>query len=224
MKLLIAACVVGALVAGFSFAMNQDKSKVLPTPPAPAGSKIIVVAGGCFWCIDGMYRQLKGVLQVESGYAGGNRPNPTYDQVCSGVTGHAEVVRVVYDPKEVSGEDLLRIFFAVHDPTTMNRQGPDEGTQYRSALFYADDEQKKLYEKVRAEIAAEKIWDDPIVTTIEPLKNYSRAEEYHQDYFAKYEKASAVERATMNAGYCNAVVAPKVAKFRSKYASKLKKG
>jgi peptide-methionine (S)-S-oxide reductase len=170
-----------------------------------------------------MYRQLKGVLAVESGYAGGKKAGVTYEDVCSGMTGHAEVIRVTYDPKEVSGEDLLRIFFTIHDPTTLNRQGPDSGTQYRSAVFFANEEDKLLAVKVRDEVAKAKIWDDPIVTSIEPLKNYTRAEEYHQDYFTKYEKASEVERMSMNAGYCRAIVGPKVLHFRQKYAAKLKK-
>lgn len=224
MKLFLIVLVVGALVAVFGFGLGQqDHSTRLPTPETPKGAKVLVLGGGCFWCLDSLYSELKGVIQVESGYAGGNRPGVTYEQVCSGVTGHAEVVRVVYDPKEVSGEDLLRIFFAVHDPTTLNRQGPDEGTQYRSAIFYSNDEEKAMAEKIKAEIGKEKIWDNPIVTTIEPLKNYTRAEEYHQDYFAKYEKATPAERMSMNAGYCNAVIAPKVAKFRAHYAAKLKK-
>jgi peptide-methionine (S)-S-oxide reductase len=167
---------------------------------------------------------LKGVHHVESGYAGGDRPNPTYSEVCSGRTGHAEVVKVVFDPKLVSAEDLLRMFFVVHDPTTLNRQGPDSGTQYRSAIFFSSPAEKALAEKIKAEIEKEKIWPHPIVTTIEPLKNYTRAEEYHQDYFAKFEKASPAERATMNAGYCSAIIEPKVRKFREKYAAKLKKG
>jgi peptide-methionine (S)-S-oxide reductase len=222
MKLLLAALVVFGLVGVFGF-HQADHSKRSATPPTPKGARVLYVAGGCFWCLDGMYRDLNGVLAVESGYAGGNRPGVTYDQVCSGVTGHAEVVRVTYHPKVVSGEDLLRIFFTVHNPTTLNRQGPDEGTQYRSAIFFTNDEEKAAAQKIKAEIEKSKIWDDPIVTSIEPLKNYTRAEEYHQDYYAKYEKASEAERMTMNSGYCSAIVAPKVLHFREMYAAKLKK-
>jgi peptide-methionine (S)-S-oxide reductase len=203
--------------------MQADHSKRSVTPPPPPGAKVMVLAGGCFWCLDNMYRQLNGVLAVESGYAGGSPAGVSYEDVSSGTTGHAEVIRVTYDPKIISGQDLIRIFFTIHNPTTLNRQGPDEGTQYRSAIFYANDEEKAMAEKIKAEVAKAKIWDDPIVTTIEPLKNYTRAEDYHQDYFEKYEKASEAERMTMNAGYCNAIVAPKVLHFREMYASKLRK-
>jgi peptide-methionine (S)-S-oxide reductase len=223
MKLFIIACVVGALVGVFGFGLQKDHEQRLPTPPTPEGAKVLVLGGGCFWCLDSMYRELKGVLHVESGYAGGKRAGVTYDEVCSGTTGHAEVIRVTYDPKQVSGDDLLRIFFTIHDPTTLNRQGTDSGTQYRSAIFVSNDEDKQLAERIKAEVSKAKIWDDPLVTTIEPLTNYTRAEEYHQDYFAKFEKASEAERMTMNAGYCSAIVAPKVLHFRQKFAAKLKK-
>jgi peptide-methionine (S)-S-oxide reductase len=189
----------------------------------PEGAKSIVVAGGCFWCVETIYDQLKGVYWAESGYAGGNRPNPNYEIVMTGITGHAEAVKVVYDPKVIAAEDLYRVFFVVHDPTTLNRQGPDVGTQYRSAIFFANEEEKKVAEKIRDEIVSRKIWKDPIVTTFEPLKNYSRAEEYHQDYFAKYEQASEAERMRMNAGYCAAIIEPKVRKFRKEFLDKLKK-
>lgn len=222
MKLVALALVAGVLVALFGTSMQHDPHRA-PTPPTPAGAKVLYLAGGCFWCLDGMYRQLQGVLQVESGYAGGSRAGVTYEQVCSGATGHAETVRITYDPKLVSEEDLLRIFFTVHNPTTLNRQGNDEGTQYRSAIFTTNDEEKRLAEKVRDEVARAKIWDDPIVTSIEPLRNYTRAEDYHQDYFTKFEKASEAERRSMNAGYCSAVVAPKVIHFREMYAKRLKK-
>ncbi len=190
--------------------------------PVPAGSKSIVVGGGCFWCLEGMYEQLKGVSSVESGYAGGSRAGVTYEQVCSGVTGHAEVVKITFDPKVISEGDLLRIFFTTHDPTTLNRQGPDEGEQYRSVIFYETPEEKALAEKVKAEIEHEKIWKDQIVTTIEPLKNYTKAEDYHQNYFEKFENASAVQQMGMNSGYCRVVIEPKVKKFREKFAKLLK--
>lgn len=190
----------------------------------PDSAKTVVLAGGCYWCLEGQFELLKGVLDVESGFAGGNSPNSTYEEVCSGKTGHAEVVKVTYDPSVISASDLLHIFFTIHDPTTLNRQGPDVGTQYRSAIFYENDEQRGLAERVRDHIASEKIWPDPIVTTIEPLKNYIRAADYHQDYFKKYLESGSAGRAGMNAGYCAAVIEPKVAKFRQKYADRLKKG
>ncbi|MBI1333387.1 MAG: peptide-methionine (S)-S-oxide reductase MsrA [Armatimonadetes bacterium] len=186
--------------------------------------KQLVVAGGCFWCVEAQFEELKGVLDVESGYAGDFKGTVTYGDVCTGRTGAAEAVKITFDPKQVSEADLLRIFFVAHDPTTLNRQGPDSGTQYRSAIFYTSDEEKALGEKIIKEISAEKIYPNPIVTTLEPLKNYVRAEEYHQDYFKKYEAASEEERSHMNAGYCAFVVSPKVAKFREHYRDKLKKG
>jgi peptide-methionine (S)-S-oxide reductase len=193
------------------------------TAAIPQSARSIVVGGGCFWCIEAMFDELKGVYASESGYAGGAKPNPTYAEVCSGTTGHAEVVKVFFDPAVVSAEDLLTLFFVIHDPTTLNRQGPDSGTQYRSVIFYSNDEENALAEKVVAAIEKEKIWKNPIVTTIEPLKNYTRAEEYHQNYFDKFEKADAATRATMNAGYCAAIIEPKVRKFREQFAAKLKK-
>lgn len=222
MKLFLIAIVVGALVGVFGFGLKQDGHRVA-TPPTPKGAKVLTVAGGCFWCLDSMYRQLNGVLAVESGYAGGSHPGVTYEEVCTGDTGHAEAVRITYDPKVVSGEDLLRIFFTVHNPTTLNAQGPDHGTQYRSAIFFASEEDKALAEKIKAEVAKAHIWDAPLVTTIEPLKNYTRAEEYHQDYYEKFEKATPAQRMNMNAGYCSAIVSPKVIHFRQMYANKLKK-
>lgn len=186
-------------------------------------TKSIVVGGGCFWCVEGQFEMLEGVTNVESGYAGGPKPNPTYDEVCTGRSGHAEVIKVSYDPSKISATDLLNIFFAAHDPTTLNRQGNDVGSQYRSVIFYSTPEEKALAERIRDHVDKEKIWKDPIVTTIEPLKNYARAEEYHQDYFEKFMRGDVQVRARMNGGYCTAVVEPKVRKFREKYASRLKK-
>lgn len=195
------------------------------TPPAqkPANAKELVLGAGCFWCVEAIFEDLIGVSSVESGYAGGENPNPTYEEVCSGQTGHAEVIKITYDPKLITADDLLHIFFTVHDPTTLNRQGGDSGTQYRSVVFYADPETKALAEKVKADIEREKIWRDPIVTTLEPLKNYATAEAYHQNYFEKFEKAGTMERMKMNSGYCSVVIEPKVRKFREKYAAKLRK-
>ena len=160
-----------------------------------------VFGGGCFWCLDAQFKLVPGVASVVSGYAGGTTKNPNYEQVCSETTGHAEVVQVEFDPSVVSYEDLLRKFFHAHDPTTLNRQGPDVGTSYRSIILYKDANQKQIAEKVKAE--AQKDWSDPIVTEIVPLQAFYKAEEYHQDYFAK----------NPDQGYCRLVVAPKVKKF-----------
>ena len=176
-------------------------------------NEVWTMGGGCFWCVEAIFLELKGVLKVESGYAGGNTRNPTYEEVCSGTTGHAEVIQVTIDPKEISARDLLRIFFTTHDPTTLNRQGADVGTQYRSVILFYDGAQKKLAEEVIAEITRERIWPNKIVTTLEPYKAFYKAEDYHQNYYAR----------NGNQMYCRAVIAPKVAKFREKYRSKLKK-
>ncbi len=174
--------------------------------------EVATLAGGCFWCLEAVFDDLRGVESVESGYAGGNVPNPTYRQVCSGTTGHAEVVRVTFDPQVVSFRELLEVFFTIHDPTTLNRQGADVGTQYRSAIFYHSPAQKETAEQTIAELNAEQIWDAPIVTEVVPVEEFYVAEDYHQEYFAQ------------NAAqpYCRAVVAPKVAKFRQKFLEKLK--
>jgi peptide-methionine (S)-S-oxide reductase len=186
-------------------------------------TELATLAGGCFWCLEAVFEQLRGVTKVVSGYAGGQVPNPNYAAVCSGTTGHAEVLQIGFDPAVITFRDLLDVFFTIHDPTTLNRQGSDTGTQYRSAIFYSTPEEKALAEKIKSEISKAKVWRNPIVTSIEPLKNYTRAEEYHQDYFAKYEKATDAERATMNAGYCSVIIEPKVREFRAKFAAKLKK-
>jgi peptide-methionine (S)-S-oxide reductase len=169
--------------------------------------------GGCFWCLDAAFRQLRGVERVVSGYAGGKRPNPSYEQVCTGVTGHAEVVQITFDPSIVSYRDLLGVFFAIHDPTTLNRQGGDVGTQYRSVVFYQSPEQQRTAQDVIAELEREKVWDDPIVTEVAPLTAFYPAEGYHQDYFNK----------NPNQPYCAAVIAPKVAKMRKAYFDRLVK-
>lgn len=193
-----------------------------PGPVEPPQTQSLVLGAGCFWCYEPIFERLKGVTDVEVGYAGGARPNPSYEQVSTGATGHAEVYKVTYDPKVISEEDLLHVFFTVHDPTQKDRQGNDVGTQYRSAIFYANEAEKARAEKVLKEVDAEKIFNRPIVTTLEPLNNYSRAEEYHQNYWEKYEKASAYEKMKMNAGYCNAIVTPKVLKYRQKFAHLMK--
>ena len=175
-------------------------------------TETITLGGGCFWCLEAVYDQLEGVLDVVSGYAGGHLPNPDYKTVCNGTTGHAEVVQVTFDPQEISFKEILEVFFSIHDPTTLNRQGADVGTQYRSAIFYHSDEQKTVAEDVMAEIKAANIWDNPIVTEITPLDVFFPAEEYHQEYFQR----------NPYQGYCQVVIAPKVAKFRQKYAHRLK--
>ncbi|MBL8059907.1 MAG: peptide-methionine (S)-S-oxide reductase MsrA [Chthonomonas sp.] len=198
-------------------------SKLPLEPGKPSGkTEKLYVAAGCFWCIEGQMDMLKGVTTAVSGYAGGRTKNPTYKDVMSGTTGHAEVVEVTFDPGVIKAEDILRIFFVSHDPTQLNRQGPDVGTQYRSATFYRNDEEKALLEKIKAEMIAEKLFPGKIVTTIEPLGAFTRAEEYHQNYFAKFEKASESEKAQMNAGYCSYVVSPKIIKFREQFAHLLK--
>lgn len=162
---------------------------------------------GCFWCVEAIFRRLKGVIHVESGYAGGEIPDPTYREVCSGKTGHAEVIRLHFDPQIISYETLLRVFWHTHNPTTLNRQGADVGTQYRSVVFYHDDSQRDDALSVKGEIDAERVWDDPIVTEVTPLVNYFRAEDYHQDYFAE----------NPNAPYCSAVIGPKVKKLEKAF-------
>ena len=172
-----------------------------------------VLGGGCFWCLDAVFRDLEGVETVESGYAGGGGANPTYEAVCGGRTGHAEVVKVTFDPAKVSFDDLLRVFFTIHDPTTLNRQGNDVGTQYRSVIFAQSDAQRDAAKRVIAEIEREKLYPGKVVTQLEAAAPYYPAERYHQDYFEN------------NAGqpYCMFVVAPKVSKFRKQYADRLKK-
>jgi peptide-methionine (S)-S-oxide reductase len=170
------------------------------------------LAGGCFWCLEAVFEQLRGVERVESGYAGGSVVNPTYEQVCGGRTEHAEVVQVTFDPNVISYREILDVFFALHDPTTLNRQGPDVGTQYRSAIFYHSPEQKQAAERRIAELNAEGVWGRPIVTEVVPFSVFYRAEDYHQGYF----------RNNPSQGYCRAVVAPKAAKLRKLFADKLK--
>jgi peptide-methionine (S)-S-oxide reductase len=175
--------------------------------------EVATLAGGCFWCLEAVFDELKGVESVESGYSGGHVQNPSYAQVCDGETGHAEVVQVSFDPDVLSYKDLLTVFFTIHDPTTLNRQGNDVGTQYRSAIFYHSEEQKKVADEVIREISASGIWDAPIVTEVTPFERFYIAEDYHQEYFKK----------NPFQGYCRVVIAPKVAKFRHKFAESLKK-
>jgi len=175
--------------------------------------ELATVAGGCFWCLEAVYVELRGVEKVVSGYAGGHVKNPTYREVCGGVTGHAEVVQITFDPAVVSFRDILRIFFTIHDPTTLNRQGNDVGTQYRSAIFYHDAQQKQVAVEVIDELTRQGVWPNPIVTELAPLPHFYPAEAYHQDYFANNPMQP----------YCQVVVAPKVAKFRKQYFQQLKR-
>jgi peptide-methionine (S)-S-oxide reductase len=177
-----------------------------------ARTQVATLGGGCFWCTEAVYLEVRGVEKVESGYSGGHVPNPTYRQVCSETTGHAEVVQVTFDPEVVSYRDILEVFFATHDPTTLNRQGADVGTQYRSAVFYHDEEQKKVAEEVIADLGSQGIWSDPIVTEVVPFERFYVAEDYHQNYFASngYQP------------YCQVIIAPKVAKFRREHLERLK--
>src|SRR5215469_16422668 len=177
-----------------------------------ANDEIAVLDGGCFWCLEAVFDRLAGVKSVESGYMGGHVDNPTYRQVCSGSTGHVEVVRVNFDPEELSYRDLLEVFFAIHDPTTLNRQGNDVGTQYRSVIFYTSEEQRRTAEQVIAELNAARHWPNPIVTTVEPAQKFFMAEDYHQEYYAN----------NSNQPYCQFVVAAKVKKFQQKFAEKVK--
>lgn len=172
---------------------------------------LATLGGGCFWCLDAVYRRVRGVERVVSGYAGGHDPRPTYEAVCRGTTGHAEVVQLTFDPAVISYRELLEIFFGIHDPTTPNRQGADVGTQYRSAIYTHDDAQRADAEAVIAELTRDAVFDRPIVTEVAPLAQFFAGEAYHQDYYAR----------NPNQGYCQFVVAPKVAKLRAKFASKL---
>ena len=180
---------------------------------APPGRELATLAGGCFWCLEAVYDDLKGVDSVESGYMGGDNPNPTYRQVCEGDTGHAEVVRITFDPKVVSYADLLDVFFVIHDPTQLDRQGNDVGTQYRSAVFFHSTEQQRIAQEKIEGLRREGVYDDPIVTQVVPAADFYVAEDYHQEYFANNPYQP----------YCMAVVAPKVAKFRRKFLELLKK-
>lgn len=170
------------------------------------------LGGGCFWCLEAVYDQLSGVTDVVSGYSGGRRPNPSYEQVCTGFTGHAEVVQVTFDPAQISFRDILEVFFTIHDPTTMNRQGADVGTQYRSAIYYHSPEQKAAAEALIREMETEHVWHGPVVTEVTPFEVFYPAEDYHQEYFAR----------NPGKGYCQVVIAPKLAKFRKNYTARLK--
>jgi peptide-methionine (S)-S-oxide reductase len=173
------------------------------------GTALATLAGGCFWCLEAVYDNMRGILSVSSGYMGGHVNNPTYEQVCTGTTGHAEVVQVTYDPAQISYRDLLEVFFTIHDPTTLNRQGADVGTQYRSAIFYHDEAQRETAESIIAELEEAGVWDDSIVTEVTAADTYYKAEAYHQDYYQN----------NAYQPYCQFVVRPKLEKFRQKFAA-----
>lgn len=177
------------------------------------GRETATLGGGCFWCLEAVYAELRGVESVVSGYTGGHVPDPTYHQVCAGTTGHVEVVQVTFDPREVSFREILEVFFTIHDPTTPDRQGADVGPQYRSAIFHHSPEQKRTAEEVIAELERARVWDDPIVTQVAPLTVFYPAEAYHQEYYAR----------NPGQGYCRVVIAPKVAAFRKRYLERLRR-
>ena len=180
---------------------------------AQKSTETATLGGGCFWCLEAVFDDLNGVISVESGYMGGQTVNPTYEQVCGGRTGHAEVVQITFDPALVRFREILEVFFVIHDPTTLNRQGNDSGTQYRSAIFFHSQEQKQIAQEVITNLSGARLWRDPVVTEVTPATVFYIAEDYHQEYFANNPEA----------GYCQFVVAPKVAKFRKHFLSKLKK-
>lgn len=224
---ILIAVVIGA-IAFFFISMNRgstdssaESSSNQPSDEQAEIQKAMMISGnldtatfgaGCFWCVEAVFQDFKGVVSVVSGYSNGHVKNPTYKQVCNGNTGHAEVAQIVYDPAVISFEELLEIFWNSHDPTTLNRQGADVGTQYRSGVYYHNEAQRVSAEKVKAEIEASKVWDKPIVTEIVTIDNYSPAEDYHQNYYNLHGSQP----------YCQAVIAPKISKIRKKYADKLK--
>lgn len=205
---------------GLSSSCTSQKSSGQADEKTPAKDQIVeqsmnteiaTFGAGCFWCVEAVFQELKGVIKVESGYMGGSIPNPSYREVCTGTTGHAEVTRITFDPAIISYDELLEVLWTTHDPTTLNRQGADAGTQYRSAIFYHSEDQKSKAEKSKKEVATT-IWDSPIVTEIVAADTFYPAEDYHQDYYAL----------NPNAGYCRAVISPKVAKVRATFTDKLK--
>ena len=189
--------------------MKQEKAKT----NLSKDQELATLAGGCFWCLEAIFKEVKGIEKVVSGYSGGTAVNPSYNEVCSGITGHAESVQLAFDPKKNSFREILAIFFAVHDPTTLNRQGADVGTQYRSAIFYHNEEQKTAAQEATKQLKASKVWGAPVVTQVVPFKDFYPAEEYHQEYFARNPERL----------YCSVVIAPKLDKFRKQYLQKNKK-
>lgn len=199
-----------SLAATRGRAANMNPAGV-PTAPVATGEETVTLGGGCFWCLEAIFTSLKGVHNVESGFSGGHALKPTYQEVCAGTTGHAEVVQLTFDPKILPLHDLLSIFFTVHDPTTLNRQGVDNGTQYRSVIFYRTPEQKAMADAVMKEVLAARIWDGPLVTQLVPFEAFYQAEAHHQDYFER----------NPNQPYCRTVIEPKVRKFRDRFKDRL---
>ena len=189
----------------------MDQSFDVPKAP-PAGKEIITLGGGCFWCIEAIFHELQGVELVESGYSGGSLANPTYRQVCMGSTGHAEVVQITFDPRIISLNEILEVFFTVHDPTTLNRQGPDSGTQYRSVIFYRNETQKSTALEAMRRIEKSGLWKAPLVTEVTPFNTFYRAEDYHQEYY----------KINPEQMYCRLVISPKITKFRDHFRARLK--
>jgi len=199
--------------AGLTMAATARKESPMSAKAAPDHQlETITLGGGCFWCLEAVFDELDGVRSVESGYSGGSAPSPTYKQVCSGTTGHAEVIQIIFDPMKIQLADLLRIFFTLHDPTTKDRQGNDAGTQYRSIILYRGSDQERIAREVLKEIESKKVWDRPIVTEIVPFLAFYRAEDYHQQYYAN----------NASQGYCRVVIEPKVAKLRKMFRDRLK--
>ncbi len=202
---------------GKRYCMNAISLDFIPDAKAiekKTNLKSITLGGGCYWCIEAVFDNLKGVQSVVSGYAGGRTVNPTYEEVCSGTTGHAEVVQITYDPKQTNTNEIYKVFFTVHDPTTLNRQGADVGTQYRSVIFYTTEQEKKEAQKILSELNEAKVYNNPIVTTIEPLTQFYEAEDYHQEYYQN----------NKNQPYCRMVIQPKIEKFEKLFKSRLKEG
>lgn len=198
------------LTAGATFAASGDSDdRKAPMPE----TETLTLGGGCFWCVEAVYAEIRGVTRVESGYAGGSVPNPSYEQVSTGRTGHAEVVQITFDPRVVGRDTILRAFFTIHDPTTLDRQGNDVGPQYRSIAFYRDDEQKAAIERAIRETAESHQWNGPIVTEVQPFRAFYKAEDYHQEYFRLHGEQP----------YCQLVIAPKIAKFRKRFRDLLKR-
>jgi peptide-methionine (S)-S-oxide reductase len=209
MKTFIVIFIVSVLTVSGSVAVGQSNK----TKGKTMQHEVATLGAGCFWCVEAIYQRLEGVEKVESGYSGGQVKNPTYNAVTTGKTGHAEVIQVTFDPKKITFKELLEVFFRTHDPTTLNRQGADVGTQYRSAIFYHSDEQKATAEQVKKETDAAKIWDDPIVTEISKFTEFYKAESYHQDYYNQNSYQP----------YCMMVINPKLNKFKKEFSGKLKK-
>jgi peptide-methionine (S)-S-oxide reductase len=213
MKFGLWATILALLVAGSSCGQKQKQATTMTNKPVKEGLAVATFGSGCFWCTEAVFQNLEGVELVESGYSGGKVKNPTYKEVCSGLTGHAEVIHVHYDPAIVTYDELLEVFWKTHDPTTLNRQGADEGTQYRSVIFYHNDEQKQLAEKYKQELDKSGAFNAPIVTEITPFDVFYKAEDYHQNYY----------NLNGNAPYCSFVIQPKVEKFKKVFKDKLKK-